>query len=696
MSTTNDADAPQTVTITQNRPPTIIGIYGVSGCGKSYLSKQLKAQLGETTFSFYEGSEQLLKTFGSHLPNFQRLPKPSQDLVRASTIEGLSRECTETGKTGIITGHYAFWDASIGLGPGGPSTVAKDQVVMTDADKKAYTHILYSKPSPETIVEQVAKDSTRRPSRPQLDVAAVREWQAFEEEQLTSICRENDILFMTVKPTHLTKTIARIQDAVCHNEATNVALVDDVLDKVIQPRLTNDVKNMLVLNADGTLAPYDASTLYWQWSDGEEGPLKALFQSPLGYSYTAFRQMTWLYEQHDDFGGPGYFQNICAETAPKIKVHPPMFDLLKRTRADKTVDVVIVTCGIKPIWEKVIEALDLSGTVPIIGNGLLSNGHVVTPMTKADIVSRLKHHYKLHVCAVGDSEVDLPMLKEAHQALVVMGPESSRSKSFDAKLQNAIDNEGLRARQVMLPPGSTPTLNTNKLPTVKLGQAFLAALSTHDHSHSLKFYDASDKPAAKLLASNTRSANVYGLALQHAHENAGWYLATEYISLALDVESFEIMTVEGRTSQGHRLFDESKTLIVPFMRGGDPIARGVFKAFPEAMYHHAKEPEQLEPEHVAGKNTIILADWAINTGKGMIDFVKHIRENFSSQIRIVMVAGVVQEEVIRKDGMDGLLVRELAGMGDVSLVALRISKNKYTGTGGTDTGHRLFNSTHLV
>jgi hypothetical protein len=148
--------------------------------------------------------------------------------------------------------------------------------------------------------------------------------------------------------------------------------------------------------------------------------------------------------------------------------------------------------------------------VPIIGNGLLSNGHVVTPRTKAHIVSHLKHHYKLHVCAVSDSEVDLPMLKEAHQALVVVGPESSRSKSFDAKLQNAIDNEGLRARQVMLPPGSTPTLNTNKLPTVKLGQAFLAALSTHDHSHSLKFYDASDKPAAKLLASSTRSANVYG------------------------------------------------------------------------------------------------------------------------------------------------------------------------------------------
>jgi uracil phosphoribosyltransferase len=153
--------------------------------------------------------------------------------------------------------------------------------------------------------------------------------------------------------------------------------------------------------------------------------------------------------------------------------------------------------------------------------------------------------------------------------------------------------------------------------------------------------------------------------------------------------------VEGKTTQGHRFSDEGKTLIVPLMRGGDPIARGVFKAFPRAMYHHAKEPEQIKPEHVAGRNTVILADWVINTGKGMIDFVKHIRETFSSQIRIMMVAGVVQEDVVGKNGTVGVLEKELAGMGDVSLVALRVSKNKYKGTGGTDTGHRLFNSTHL-
>jgi phosphoserine phosphatase len=445
MSTTNEADVPQNATtITQNRPPTIIGIYGVSGCGKSYLSRQLKAQLGETTFSFYEGSEQLLKTFGNHLQNFQRLPKPAQDLIRAKTIEGISRECAETGKTGIVTGHYSFWNAAPGSGPGDPSTGTNHQVVMVEADKKAYTHILHLKPSPETIVEQVAKDSTR--DRPDFDATTVRAWQTFEEKELSSICRENDILFMTIQPTNLTHNIARIQDATIHNESTNAARIDDVLDEILELRPKSGAKTMLVLDADNTLAPYDASALYWQQSDGGVSPLKDLFKSPLGYSYTAFRQMTWLYEQNADSGGPGHFETVCAETAPKINVHPQIIDLLKRACADKTVDVVIVTCGIKLIWEKVLEKLNLSETVPIVGNGLLSNGYVVTPKTKADIVARLKHHYKLHVCAIGDSEVDLPMLKKADQAFVVVGPESSRSKSFDAKLQSAIDKEGLRAR----------------------------------------------------------------------------------------------------------------------------------------------------------------------------------------------------------------------------------------------------------
>ena len=73
--------------------------------------------------------------------------------------------------------------------------------------------------------------------------------------------------------------------------------------------------------------------------------------------------------------------------------------------------------------------------------------------------------------------------------------------------------------------------------------------------------------------------------------------------------------------------------------------------------------------------------------------MRHIREQLSRQIRIVVVAGVVQEgDVIESD----MLQKDLVGMGgEVSLVALRVSDNKYAGKGTTDTGRRLFKSHHL-
>jgi phosphoribosylpyrophosphate synthetase len=100
---------------------------------------------------------------------------------------------------------------------------------------------------------------------------------------------------------------------------------------------------------------------------------------------------------------------------------------------------------------------------------------------------------------------------------------------------------------------------------------------------------------------------------------------------------------------------------------------------------------------------VILVDAVINSGASIVEFVRHIREKLSRQVRIVVVAGVMQEgaisKIVEEDGKAvvklGLLKTDLVGMGDVTLVALRTSVNAYSGKGPTDTGHRLFNSTHL-
>lgn len=85
---------------------------------------------------------------------------------------------------------------------------------------------------------------------------------------------------------------------------------------------------------------------------------------------------------------------------------------------------------------------------------------------------------------------------------------------------------------------------------------------------------------------------------------------------------------------------------------------------------------------------MVLVDSVVNNGKTLVEFVKHIREQ-CPQMRIVFVAGVVQDKAF------SIIRKELGPNEELSIVALRISRNKFTGKGTTDTGNRLFNTTHL-
>ena len=120
------------------------------------------------------------------------------------------------------------------------------------------------------------------------------------------------------------------------------------------------------------------------------------------------------------------------------------------------------------------------------------------------------------------------------------------------------------------------------------------------------------------------------------------------------------------------------------------MASGVNDAFPLAMFVHASDVNDLKLHHVQGQLTVILADSVINTGKKIVEFVRRIRI-LHATIRIVIVAGVVQARCISEGG----LKQTLARYAKVHLVALRLSDTKFTGSGTTDTGNRLFNTTHL-
>jgi uracil phosphoribosyltransferase len=130
---------------------------------------------------------------------------------------------------------------------------------------------------------------------------------------------------------------------------------------------------------------------------------------------------------------------------------------------------------------------------------------------------------------------------------------------------------------------------------------------------------------------------------------------------------------------------------VALMRGGEAMAFGVSEAFPRAMFVHANRPEDIRPHHLLRQHTVVLVDSVVNSGKTVVNFVQHVRR-LHATIRIVVVAGVAQAQSVS----EGNLAQVLARDANLSLVALRLSDNKFTGRGTTDTGNRLFNTTHLV
>ncbi len=255
---------------------------------------------------------------------------------------------------------------------------------------------------------------------------------------------------------------------------------------------------------------------------------------------------------------------------------------------------------------------------------------------------------------------------------------------------NAIDNDGLQARQAVLPSNAPPRLDTIKLPLIQLTEKeFLDSVLCRRSRHAgIQVLHATDSNAAKLLMTPTRDAKVAGPDLREAHRRV--YLATEFLADVIGIEEYQTTHVQGHDTSGYRLLHEQKTLIVALMRGGEAMAFGVNDAFPRAVFVHASRPDDIMLQHLEGQRAVVLVDSVVNSGKTVVQFVQRVR-NLHATIRIVIVAGVVQAQSVS----GGSHARPLARHAGLSLVALRLSDNMFTGRGITDTGNRLFNTTHL-
>jgi uracil phosphoribosyltransferase/adenylate kinase/phosphoserine phosphatase len=667
-----------------NNKPIVVGLYGVPGSGKTFLLQQLKQRLGEQYFAFYDGSEKIATLVPGGLDAFHKVEEREKVQWRQLAIDMIGRECVESGRVGIVTGRFMFW----------PEAEEAGRPVYTQNDLDTFSHILYLDVPEKVILQRRLDDPNRR--RPSTSTTHLGKWQQTEKTQLRDLCRNHGILFslLSPQPTLRNKVSMLLRDFQHHNEEHNLTVAESMLDKIVAAG-QGQLETMLVLDADRTLAAVDTGLMYWERVSSsrrvdDSQPLKTLFSSSLNYTYKAFRQATLLYEEDSDDQN---FEAICQEVASAVTMHPEFVSLLKQAREKDYVGAVVVSCGLRRVWEKVLEREGLSETVKVIGGGRITDGLVITATVKAALVTRLRDVHQLYTWSFGDSPLDLGMLRMADQAIIVVGEEQTRSKTMEAALVNALNNDGLRAQQALLPSSASPWLDTTKLPLIQLTDpAFLdSVLCRRSRQVGIQVHHANDRNAAKMLMTPMRDANTAGPALRETHRRVGQYLATEFLPDVIGIEEYPIPHVQGHHTSGYRLLDEQKTSIVALMRGGEPMAFGINDVCPLAMFVHASCPEDMKLHHLQGQRTVVLVDSVVNNGQTVVQFVQHVRK-LHGTIRIVVVAGVVQAKSVSVGG----LIHGLAHKTKLSLVALRLSENKFTGKGTTDTGNRLFNTTHVA
>lgn len=359
----------------------------------------------------------------------------------------------------------------------------------------------------------------------------------------------------------------------------------------------------------------------------------------------------------------------------KSEIRTEWIEILKNL--PESISVIVVTSGIRSVWKSLVKQVGLD--IPVFAANKSSHGFAVDGAAKKDLVTRIRNRSpNSTIFAFGDSAVDIPMMIESDYGIIVSSLRNSGQEETDLRMV------GQNFSQILLPADSTPRNN--------VAVTTLDAILKYSTSDSQCFTHFTKETSSKILSTRLRNSCNNGPTLRSLHNIVGQHLALK-LADRLKTEEICFNHVQGTVSSGFRMNDEKQTLIVPLMRGGEPMAFGVSEIFQEASFIHAKIPTDIQDKDLIYCKRVVLVDSVINNGKSIREFIHDFIDRNLGSFEVWILVAVTQKHASRS------LAREFGFYSGncvkkVSFFSLRISENKYTGVGGTDTGHRLFNTIH--
>lgn len=192
-----------------------------------------------------------------------------------------------------------------------------------------------------------------------------------------------------------------------------------------------------------------------------------------------------------------------------------------------------------------------------------------------------------------------------------------------------------------------------------------------------------DRKLVRLLATETRRADLSPHALSRTHIALGRFLAGELVE-RLDLEPCEIQHPQG-ARQGWRIAQEERIALLCFLRAGLYVTEGVREVLTLAPLLHVSPRRgaglaeaDLGALEETGAHTAVLVDSVVNTGASL----EPVLEQLSRRGLRIFVLSLVSPTATA-----ARLAQTWPG---VELLFARVSDNQYVGRGATDTGNRLF------
>lgn len=358
--------------------PLRIGIYGVSGAGKTSLSKLL-SRYAEVINSI-DGSKAIAQVTPGGLAAFKKFDESQQKYYRQLSLDSLQEHFEREGKHLLVTGHYCFFkNGSL-------------DVVWTQNDAQFYDFIFLLQPTFEQVCIQVEKDKFRpRDTAPYI----LRQWMEAEEDGLSLACEKAGIPLVRLSENKAVEKIERqvIEKISFHAIATYAK------------RIGEKHKNIVLCDCDGTLNRDDAFNLIANKTINNDAVTK-IFKSYPEYCFNAFYDVSCLIETNIE-----ELDSIINEGLKRLNMNTRIAAKLNELKERY---IVFISSGIPCAWKQAI-----GGEYSIMGGASFGRyGMIITNDVKEYLVKELVS-YGCHVVAIGNGSNDLGMLIYSHKAIVV-------------------------------------------------------------------------------------------------------------------------------------------------------------------------------------------------------------------------------------------------------------------------------------